>query len=339
MDDEALETLRAENEALRRRIEMLEGEKSARDGTDAERDRYIEKLERVLRELPMLVDIFDVASRRSVFKNKDLDALMGYPPGAIAAMGPQPVLYKTVHPEDVPRAVAFLEKIRQGMASPDDEDVNYRVRRGDGSQGWFRSRLRTFDKTNEDHITSVVMVTFDVTEEKRAEIALRELNAELDALVAQRTESLAQANEELREEMAEREKLAAEATEQARLIRILGSPVLRVWHDVIAMPIIGTIDTERAETATTTLLDALSTTGARFAIVDLTGAGGMDTATASFLERLVAAVKLLGSEVVLCGIGPDVARAMIAEGLSLHGVTVKNLREALRFCMQQSKKR
>ncbi len=338
MTTEALDALRAENEALRKRIEMLEAEKVERAESDTARNQHIDKLERVLRELPMLVDIFDVDSKRSVFKNRDLDALIGYPPGAIAAMGPQPVLYKTVHPEDVPRMIAFLNQIRDGMTAPDDRDIDYRYRHGNGSWGWFRSRMRAFDQTD-GRMEKVLMVTFDVTAEKHAEFALRDLNAELDGLVAQRTASLERANSELRDEMAERMRLAAEATEKARLIRLLGSPVLRVWQDVLAMPIIGAIDAERAETATNALLDAISTTGARFAIVDLTGAGGMDSATATFLEKLVAAVALLGAEVVLCGIGSNVAQTMIAEGLSLNGTTMKNLRQALRYCIDRSRKK
>jgi rsbT co-antagonist protein RsbR len=61
----------------------------------------------------------------------------------------------------------------------------------------------------------------------------------------------------------------------------------------------------------------------------------MDDSTAEHIDRLVKAVKLLGAEIVVCGIGPSVARVIIQQGLSLNGVTMKNLRDALRYCIQR----
>jgi len=141
-----LERLVVENEALRRRVEALEAEMALRDVRDAEQSRRILKLERVLRELPLLVDIFDVASSRSVFKNRDLDALLGYTLGALAAMGPQPMLYKTVHPDDIPRVLEFLQGISRDRGDMEEVIVDYRVCRGDGAPGWFRAQLRPFER-------------------------------------------------------------------------------------------------------------------------------------------------------------------------------------------------
>ena len=209
---------------------------------------------RLLAELPLIVDIFDLASKRSVFKNQELDALLGHPPGALAAMGPQPMVYKTVHPDDLSRVLSFLERMLDENAVVDGINVEYRVIRGDGAPGWFRSQLREFDRTDDQRLSTLLMVTYDITEAKVAEAALRALNEELDGLVAARTASLEDANVMLREEITLRARVAEEADRRARLIRELGSPVLRIWDDVLAVPIIGALDTERAEIVTEALL-------------------------------------------------------------------------------------
>lgn len=329
MDAQAMERLIAENEALRRRIDALEAESA----TARSANEYVAKLERVLRELPLIVDIFDVSSARSVFKNRDLDALLGYAPGELEAMGPQPMLYKTVVREDIPNVLAFIEQIRKDPGAMGDAFIEYRVNRGDGRPGWFRAHARPFDRADDGHIATVLMVTYDVTETKIAEEALLVMNDELDGLVAQRTASLEQANRQLQNEVERRVQLADEAEHRAQLIRQLSSPILQVWHDVLAVPIIGALDAERASIVQDALLEAISQSGVRFAILDLTGVGTMDVATAEHIGRLVAAVKLLGSEMVICGIGPGVARVMIELGVSLEGVKVKNLRDALQYCL------
>lgn len=328
------ERIIAENEALRRRIVELEAERAQ----GRERDEYVAKLERVVRELPLIIDIFDVSTARSVYKNRELDALLGYAPGALAAMGPQPMLYKTVFRDDVPHVLAFIEKIRKDPGEMVDAFLEYRVNRGDGKPGWFRAHVKPFDRNDDGTISTVLMVTYDVTETKLAEEALRALNDELDKLVAQRTESLEQANRQLQDEVELRTQLADEADRRARLIRELSSPVLQVWQDVLAVPIIGSIDAERSVIVQEALLSAISQKSVRFAILDLTGVGEMDVTTAEHIERLVKAVTLLGAEIVICGIGPNVARVMVEQGLSLHGMTMKNLREALRHCLQRRRK-
>lgn len=335
MDTTAWARLAAENEALRRRVEALEAERAVQEAREAEKAHRMARIERVLRELPLIVDIFDVTTARSVFKNRNLDSLLGYAPGQLEKMGPQPMMYKTVHVDDLPHVLAFLERIRGDRGEMLDASIEYRVNRGDGAPGWFRSHLRSFDKDENERLATVLMVTYDITETKLAEGALRALNEELDGLVSERTTSLEKANRQLQDEVDLRTQMAVEAEERARLIRELSSPVLRVWDDVIAVPIIGTLDTERSEILQSALLEAISQTSVRFSILDLTGAGAMDAMTAEHIEHLVTAVNLLGAEVVICGIRPGVARVMVENGLSLKAVTVKNLREALRYCLRR----
>jgi rsbT co-antagonist protein RsbR len=330
-----LDEYRAENAALRARIDALEAEKAEREVVHAEIEKRFARLQRVLAELPLIVDIFDITARRSVFKNRDLDLLMGYPPGAIAAMGPQPVLYKTVHPDDIPRVVEAIQSMLDERNPAEGVIVEYRVRRGDHKPGWFRSELSAFERSPEGRTLTGLMVTYDVTEAKLAEEALRALNAELDALVAARTAKLEETNAQLQQENMLRTAIAAKAEERARVIRALGSPVLRLQDDVLAMPIIGTLDEERAAAMSATLLEAISQTGARFSVIDLTAVGTIDDETTTHLQNLVRAISLLGAEVVVSGIGPNIARIMVQKGLQTEGVTVRSLSEALRYCMRR----
>ncbi|AUX46633.1 uncharacterized protein SOCE26_081390 [Sorangium cellulosum] len=82
------------------------------------------------------------------------------------------------------------------------------------------------------------------------------------------------------------------------------------------------------------LLAAVSRKGARFAILDLTGAEGLDAGTAAHLLKLIQAVRMLGAEGILTGVQPSGARAMVDLGLELAGVTaLASLREGLRYCI------
>jgi len=330
-----LDELHAENAALRARIHLLEAEKAEREQVHAAMAERFARLQRVLAELPLIVDIFDISARRSVFKNRDLDLLLGYPTGALAAMGPQPVMYKTVHTDDIPLVLEAIRRMLDDQNPAESVIVEYRVRRGDDKPGWFRSELNAFERTAEGRTATGLMVTYDITETKLAEEALRALNAELETLVEARTVKLEETNEELRHENMLRTAIAAEAEERARVIRALGSPILRLQDDVLAMPIIGTLDQERASVMSGALLEAISRTGARFSVVDLTAVGAMDDETTTHLHALVQAISLLGAEVVISGIGANVARMMVQKGLHTDGVMVRSLSDALRYCRRR----
>ncbi|WP_170229596.1 STAS domain-containing protein [Polyangium fumosum] len=125
------------------------------------------------------------------------------------------------------------------------------------------------------------------------------------------------------------EKLRAEETLRARLAE-LSTPLIPIRDDVMVMPLIGVIDFERAERVLTTLLAGVSKTGARVAIVDVTGVTAVNEQVASALLRAAQAVRLLGTRMILSGIGPEVARTLISIGADLSGiVTCGNLQAAV----------
>ncbi|WP_437806495.1 STAS domain-containing protein [Sorangium sp. So ce1078] len=154
------------------------------------------------------------------------------------------------------------------------------------------------------HVRSVIGFSLDVTEGKRAQQALQ---MKLDVIEAQQ-----------------------------RVIRELAAPIIEVWEGVLALPMIGVVDSARTAEAMESLLEAISSRSARFAVLDLTGVQVVDTKVADHLIKLVRAIQLLGAEGIICGIRPNVAQTMVALGLDLSAIVTKaNLRAGLMHCMQR----
>jgi rsbT co-antagonist protein RsbR len=123
---------------------------------------------------------------------------------------------------------------------------------------------------------------------------------------------------------------------QQEVIRNLETPILQVWDRVLALPMVGVVDSQRASRVMDDLLETIVRQSARFAILDLTGVDTVDAATASHLFGLVNAIKLLGAEGIITGIRPTVARTMVMLGLDLSSLTTcANLREALMLCIRK----
>ncbi|WP_438031026.1 STAS domain-containing protein [Sorangium sp. So ce233] len=123
---------------------------------------------------------------------------------------------------------------------------------------------------------------------------------------------------------------------QQRVIRELAAPIIEVWDGVLALPMIGVVDSARTAEAMASLLEAINHRGARFAVLDLTGVHVVDTKVADHLIKIVKAMQLLGAEGVICGIRPTVAQTMVELGLDLSAIVTKaNLRAGLTYCMQR----
>lgn len=128
----------------------------------------------------------------------------------------------------------------------------------------------------------------------------------------------------------------AELERQRGTIRAMSTPILQVWDEVLALPVIGHVDAARAEAIMDALLDAIVRTGARYAILDVTGVDAVDEATVHHVARLLRAVALLGSQGILTGVRPAVAQHLVALGADLPGVpTLSNLRAGLHRCLRE----
>lgn len=123
---------------------------------------------------------------------------------------------------------------------------------------------------------------------------------------------------------------------QRETIRELSTPIIEVWDGVLTLPIVGLVDSVRTAELMDSLLQTVSRTRSRFAILDLTGVQVVDTSTASHLIGLIQAIRLLGAEGVLTGIHPNIAQTIVSIGVDLARVRVfATLRDALKYCIGQ----
>ncbi|WP_437766498.1 PAS domain-containing protein [Sorangium sp. So ce764] len=169
----------------------------------------------------------------------------------------------------------------------------------------------------QDGTTHILAIGTDITAQREHEERMTATIAELE-----------------RQKQAIAGQLAVIQRQQA-LIRALSTPILQVAEGVLAAPLIGALDDARAADVTSKLLDDVVRTGARFAIIDVTGIESVDAATADHLVRIVRAIRLLGASGVLTGIGPAVAQSMCGIGVDLSGVTTHgNLRAGIEVCLR-----
>lgn len=110
--------------------------------------------------------------------------------------------------------------------------------------------------------------------------------------------------------------------QQAELLE-LSTPVVQLWEGVLALPLIGTLDSSRTQVVMQNLLDAIVKTRSDFAIIDITGVPVVDTLVAQHLLKTVAAARLMGAECLISGIRPQIAQTIIHLGVDLAGVVTK----------------
>jgi PAS domain S-box-containing protein len=123
------------------------------------------------------------------------------------------------------------------------------------------------------------------------------------------------------------------AAQQAAL-RELSTPIIPLTDDVVAMPLIGAIDSNRAQQVIETLLAGVAASRATTAILDITGVQVVDTQVANALLRAAQAVKLLGAQVVLTGIRPEIAQTLVGLGLDLSGIVTRaTLQSGIAFAL------
>jgi rsbT co-antagonist protein RsbR len=103
----------------------------------------------------------------------------------------------------------------------------------------------------------------------------------------------------------------------------LSTPVVKLWEGVLAVPLIGTLDSERTQVVMETLLQAVVETNSTMAIIDITGVPTVDTLVAQHLLKTVAAARLMGADCIISGIRPQIAQTIVHLGLTLSDVTTK----------------
>ncbi len=117
----------------------------------------------------------------------------------------------------------------------------------------------------------------------------------------------------------------------------LSTPVVRLWENVLALPLIGTLDSSRTQIVMQNLLDAIVATRSDYAIIDITGVPVVDTLVAQHLLKTVAAARLMGADCMISGIRPQIAQTIIHLGVDLTGVITKaTLADAFALAIRRS---
>jgi rsbT co-antagonist protein RsbR len=124
---------------------------------------------------------------------------------------------------------------------------------------------------------------------------------------------------------------------QQREMLELSTPVVKLWEGVLALPMIGTLDSARTQVVMETLLQKVVETGAQIAILDITGVPTVDTLVAQHLLKTVTALRLMGAECIISGVRPQIAQTIVHLGVDLQGVTTKaNLADALALALKRT---
>jgi len=120
---------------------------------------------------------------------------------------------------------------------------------------------------------------------------------------------------------------------QQREIAELSTPVVKVWDGVLALPIIGTLDSQRTQVVMENLLESIVAQGAEMAIIDITGVPTVDTLTAQHLLKTISAARLMGADCIVSGIRPQIAQTMVHLGVELSVVSKATLADAFALAL------
>ncbi|HEX6030244.1 MAG TPA: STAS domain-containing protein [Tepidiformaceae bacterium] len=124
--------------------------------------------------------------------------------------------------------------------------------------------------------------------------------------------------------------------EQRRTIDELETPVIEIWEGVLALPLIGSVDTRRAQLMNERLLQRIVETGSEIVLVDISGVPVVDTAVSRHLLETVSAARLLGADVIIVGLSARTAMTLVQLGQNLEGVTTRTtMAKGLKLALQQ----
>ena len=116
----------------------------------------------------------------------------------------------------------------------------------------------------------------------------------------------------------------------------LSTPVVELWEGILALPLIGTLDSARTQIVMESLLERIVASGAEIAIIDITGVPAVDTLVAQHLIKTISAARLMGADCILSGIRPQIAQTIVHLGLELNVVSKATLADALALALRRS---
>lgn len=174
----------------------------------------------------------------------------------------------------------------------------------------FVHKAKTPVRDNKGRVVGILGIFWDITKQKRAEEELIKHRDHLEEMVKERTVEL-----EAKSEIISR---------QAKEILEVSTPVLQVWQGVVIAPLIGNLDSQRAQQFMEKLLDRIVETDSQVALIDITGVPTIDTQTAQYLIDTISTVSLLGAQVILTGVRSTIAQTIVHLGVDLSGIITRS---------------
>lgn len=121
---------------------------------------------------------------------------------------------------------------------------------------------------------------------------------------------------------------------QSRALLELSTPTIQLWEGILVLPILGVLDSRRAQDMTDVMLHKIQQTNALTVIIDITGVPTVDSSVANHLIKITKATKLMGCECILSGIGPEIAQTLVQLGINLDMIeTSSNLKSAFQLAL------
>jgi rsbT co-antagonist protein RsbR len=227
---------------------------------------------------------------------------------------------------------AFLGALKTAMATGSDDteseayapvrDLLSEVSRSRANQGFSPSETATF-------VFSLKESLFQAVQEERREDAkaameqIWALSLMLDTFGLFTTEVYQTTREEV-------------ILRQQQEIAELSTPVVKLWDGVLALPLIGTLDSSRTQVVMENLLQAIVDQEAEIAIIDITGVPTVDTLVAQHLLKTISAARLMGADCVVSGIRPQIAQTMVHLGVELSVVSKASLADAFALALKRT---
>ena len=194
----------------------------------------------------------------------------------------------------------------------------------------------------EDVLASVAAGDLDARIEGEIEDDLSGIEAAIDLLIDDLTDELrqrAKMQKELEDKLSKIQEQQKTIMQQQEDLLELSSPVSKVWDNILILPVIGTLDSQRTQIMMENLLQKIVTTGCTIAILDITGVPTVDTQVANHLLKTVTSARLLGAECIISGISPAIAQTIVHLGINLSAIRTKaTLQDAMIYAMKQNKR-
>jgi len=194
----------------------------------------------------------------------------------------------------------------------------------------------------EEVLSSVAAGELDIRIETKVEDDLTGIEEAINILIDDLTHELKESihmQNELQEKLKKIQEQQKTIVQQQEDLMELSSPVSKVWDNILILPVIGTLDSQRTQVMMENLLQKIVDTGCTMAILDITGVPTVDTQVANHLLKTTTSARLLGADCIISGISPAIAQTIVHLGIDLSAIRTKaTLQDAMIYAMKQNRK-